>query len=56
MLRERGEVSERSRMLGMLLECRAHVFRQQTAGVHEQDRHDAVELYPRLAAALKEWS
>jgi hypothetical protein len=32
----------------LLRECLHHVNRQQFAGVHEQDREDAMDLYSRL--------
>lgn len=39
------------RRLELLDECTPHVFRQQHAGSHEQDRLDAKELWKRLKAA-----
>lgn len=39
--------------LGLLTACRSHVYRQQRAGSHEQDREDAKELYPALDEYLK---
>lgn len=38
----------------LLWDARPHVFRQQTAGTHEQDRADAEALYPRLWDLLKD--
>lgn len=36
----------------LLREARAHVYRQQSVGKHEQDRADALELYPRISKAI----
>ncbi len=36
----------------LLSEASAHVFRQQHAGKHEQDRQDAIDLGPRISKAL----
>lgn len=37
----------------LLSAASAHVFRQQSAGKHAQDRADAQELYPKIEAFLK---
>lgn len=38
----------------LLRSASAHVFRQQFAGKHEQDRADAVDLYPKIDGFLQE--
>lgn len=42
-------------LIALLHECRTHVYRQQHAGKHEQDRADAKELLPRVVKALRGW-
>lgn len=38
----------------LLKRCSHHVFRQQTAGKHKQDREDAKALMVELEAVLRE--
>lgn len=39
--------------LRLLKEARAHVYRQQHAGKHTQDKIDAEKLYPKISKYLK---
>jgi len=45
-------MNNHEQLIALIRECRSHVYRQQHAGVHEQDRQDAAELLPRLNAVL----
>lgn len=52
--RTRGDLLavERDALAVLLKEAAPHVFRQQAAGKHEQDRKDALDLQPRIDRAL----
>ena len=42
----------RAQLIALIRECRSHVYRQQHAGAHEQDRQDAKALLIKIVEVL----